>query len=83
MDDFAKTLKLFVNPWSDETELIENRLDILVEEFAYMAAVQAAASKGLQIVSVAMDHKGMRSEGPGDCSASSVIGTTAWARGRI
>ncbi|KAI9795786.1 MAG: hypothetical protein M1833_006807 [Piccolia ochrophora] len=64
-DGFAKTVELLSNEWVEEKDWIREREGILVEEFCYMAAAQAARPKGLQIVPVALDAEGMRDDGPG------------------
>ncbi|KAI9818260.1 MAG: hypothetical protein M1832_004476 [Thelocarpon impressellum] len=64
-DGFDKALQVFSDEWSAEKDWVRDRQGILVEEFAYMNAIQAAAPRGLQIVPVAMDGEGMRDRGPG------------------
>lgn len=64
-DGFNKALETLSNEWSEEKDWPRDREGILVEEFAYMNAIQAAAPRGLQIVPVAMDGEGMMFEGPG------------------
>ncbi len=64
-DGFAKSLDLLSDVWSEETDWVRERPGMLVEEFAYMNAIQAAAPRGLQIVPVTMDDVGMCSDGPG------------------
>lgn len=64
-DGFAKSLSLVSNEWSERTNSIAERGGILVEQFAYMNAIQAAAPRGLQIIPVSMDTQGMRKDGPG------------------
>ena len=64
-DGFNKALETLSNEWSAEKDWVEKREGILVEEFAYMNAIQAAAPRGLQIVPVAMDGEGMMYEGSG------------------
>jgi len=41
-DGFSKVLQAFINDWSEERDWIRERPALLVEEFAYMNAVQAA-----------------------------------------
>lgn len=53
------------NTWSAERDWIQERPGILVEEFAYMNAVQAARPRGLQVVPVTIDLEGMLPTGPG------------------
>ncbi|KAI9884186.1 MAG: hypothetical protein M1823_004025 [Watsoniomyces obsoletus] len=64
-DGFAKSLDLLSDVWSEEKDWIRERPGMLVEEFAYMNAIQAAAPRGLQIVPITMDYVGMCSDGPG------------------
>ncbi|KAI9676017.1 MAG: hypothetical protein M1817_000760 [Caeruleum heppii] len=64
-DGFAKALELLSNDWSEQRDWIRDRDGILVEEFAYMNAIQAAAPRGLQIVPVKMDGEGMKGSGDG------------------
>ena len=62
-DGFAKSLETLSNTWSagDPVHLKEG---MLVEEFAYMNAIQAARPRGLNIVPVAIDEEGMCPDGP-------------------
>ncbi|KAL9125130.1 MAG: hypothetical protein Q9217_005619 [Psora testacea] len=62
-DGFAKSLEALSNTWS-EGDPIHMREGMLVEEFAYMNAIQAARPRGLNIVPVAVDEEGMCPEGP-------------------
>ncbi|SMR59943.1 unnamed protein product [Zymoseptoria tritici ST99CH_1A5] len=64
-DGFSKALQAFNNEWSEEKDWIRDREGILVEEFAYMNAVQAARPRGLNVVPVGIDDEGMRAAGPG------------------
>lgn len=64
-DGFMKALQLLSNEWSEKKDWVRDREGLLVEEFAYMNAIQAAAHRGLQIVPVGMDREGMRADGPG------------------
>ncbi|KAI9820492.1 MAG: hypothetical protein M1826_000891 [Phylliscum demangeonii] len=64
-DGFVKALQLLSNEWADGVDRIQDRQGLLVEEFAYMNAIQAAAPRGLNIVPVAMDEEGMRPDGRG------------------
>ncbi|KAK4621541.1 Aromatic amino acid aminotransferase [Fulvia fulva] len=64
-DGFSKVLQAFTNEWSADKDWIRDKENILVEEFAYMAAVQAGKPRGLGIVPVAIDDEGMLAEGPG------------------
>ncbi|KAI9722986.1 MAG: hypothetical protein M1812_001435 [Candelaria pacifica] len=62
-DGFAKTLEALSNEWNEEKDWIREREGMLVEEYAYMNAVQAARPRGLNIVPVGMDEEGMRASG--------------------
>ncbi|KAI9750829.1 MAG: hypothetical protein M4579_006291 [Chaenotheca gracillima] len=62
-DGFSKTLEALSNEWSEEKDWIREREGLLVEEFCYMNAIQAAKPRGLQIVPVALDGEGMIAEG--------------------
>lgn len=64
-DGFAKTIEALSNTWSEETDSIREREGLLVEEFAYMNAIQAARPRGLNIVPVAIDAEGMKANGKG------------------
>lgn len=64
-DGFIKAIQLLSNEWSEKKDWVRDREGLLVEEFAYMNAIQAAAPRGLQIVPVGVDREGMRRDGPG------------------
>ncbi|KAK5151161.1 hypothetical protein LTR04_006665 [Oleoguttula sp. CCFEE 6159] len=64
-DGFSKALQALSNEWSEEKDWIREREGLLVEEFAYMNAVQAARPRGLNIVPVAIDDEGMKATGKG------------------
>lgn len=64
-DGFAKALELLSNPWIEGKDWARDREGLLVEEFAYMNAVQAAWPRGLSINPVAMDSEGMLADGSG------------------
>jgi DNA-binding transcriptional MocR family regulator len=64
-DGFAKTVEALSNVWSEERDWIREREGILVEEFAYMNAVQTARPRGLNIVPVRIDLEGMLPGGDG------------------
>lgn len=64
-DGFAKTLLALTNEWSEEKDWIRDREGLLVEEFCYMNAVQAAIPRGMNIAPVGIDDEGMRAEGKG------------------
>ena len=64
-DGFAKTLDALTNTWSEERSPIDEKEGLLVEEFEYMNAIQAARPRGMNIVPVALDDEGMCAQGPG------------------
>lgn len=64
-DGFAKTLEALTNVWSEEKSSVREKEGLLVEEFAYMNAIQAARPRGLNIAPVAVDDEGMCAQGPG------------------
>lgn len=64
-DGFAKTIDALSNIWDEERDWIREREGILVEEFAYMNAVQTTRPRGLNIVTVKLDLEGMTPYGQG------------------
>ena len=64
-DGFAKSLEALTNPWDANRDWIREREGMLVEEYAYMNAVQAARPRGLNIVPVKIDDEGMAADGKG------------------
>lgn len=64
-DGFAKTIEALSNTWAENQDWIRDREGLLVEEFAYMNAIQAARPRGLNIVPVAIDAEGMLASGKG------------------
>lgn len=64
-DGFSKTLEALTNTWAENRDWIRDREGLLVEEFAYMNAIQAARPRGLNIVPVAIDSEGMLASGKG------------------
>ena len=64
-DGFAKTLEALTDIWDETKDPIEERGGMLVEEFAYMNAIQAASPRGMNIIIVAIDEEGMKADGPG------------------
>jgi DNA-binding transcriptional MocR family regulator len=64
-DGFAKTLEVFVNPWSPERDPIEERPGMLVETFVYANVLAQALPKGVQTVAVRADSGGMCAAGEG------------------
>jgi len=63
-DGFSKTLDALSNTWNVDRDWIGYKEGLLVEEFCYMNAVQAARPRGLNIVPVAVDDEGMCPNGP-------------------
>lgn len=57
-DGWSKVLQVLSNEWDDEGD-VNKRQGILVEEFTYSCAAEAARVRGLNVVSVAMDQYGM------------------------
>ena len=64
-DGFAKTIEALSNIWIENRDWVKDREGLLVEEFAYMNAVQSARPRGLNIVPVAIDGEGMLGAGKG------------------
>ncbi len=64
-DGFAKAIEALSNVWSEEKDWLREREGLLVEEFAYMNAIQTARPRGLNIVPVAIDEEGMKADGKG------------------
>lgn len=64
-DGFAKTVEAFNNIWVEDRDPIASKEGILVEEFAYMTAVQTARPRGMNVATVAIDDEGMCARGPG------------------
>ena len=62
-DGFAKSIEALSNVWDEKRDRIRDREGLLVEEFAYMNAIQAARPRGLNIVPVAVDDEGMLAAG--------------------
>lgn len=58
-DAWAKVLQVLSNEWDDLTSDVKNRQGILVEEFTYSCAAEAARVRGLNIVPMTMDEYGM------------------------
>lgn len=57
-DGWNKVLQVLSNEWS-ETDPIENRQSLLVEEFTYALSTETANVRGLNIVDIKMDRDGM------------------------
>jgi DNA-binding transcriptional MocR family regulator len=65
-DGFSKTIQCFTNAWSAERgDPVALREGMLVEEFAYMNAVQTVQPYGVNVAAVALDTQGMVAHGPG------------------
>ena len=64
-DGFAKAIQAFTNEWSEHTDSVLQKEGLLVEEFAYMNAIQTARPRGMNIVPVKMDMFGMCVQGRG------------------
>lgn len=64
-DGFSKVLMALTNEWSEEKDWIRDKEHLLVEEFAYMNAIQAAKPRGMGVVPVKIDDEGMLADGPG------------------
>jgi DNA-binding transcriptional MocR family regulator len=64
-DGFSKAIQCFNNEWSEGRDPIDEREGMLVEEFAYMNAIQATKPRGMNIVPVTIDAQGMLAKGPG------------------
>ena len=64
-DGFSKTIEALSNVWNESKDPVEERGGMLVEEFAYMNAIQTASPRGLNIVPVTVDAEGMKAEGAG------------------
>ena len=64
-DGFSKTIEALSNTWNEDRDWIGYKEGLLVEEFCYMNAIQAARPRGLNIVPVAIDEEGMMAYGEG------------------
>lgn len=64
-DGLAKVIDTLSNPWHEERDCVREREGMLVEQFAYMNAVQTARPRGLNIVPVKVDNEGMMPYGEG------------------
>ncbi|KAF2663262.1 aromatic amino acid aminotransferase [Microthyrium microscopicum] len=64
-DGFSKALQCFNNEWSEGVNPVSEREGLIVEEFAYMNAIQSARPRGMNILPIAMDDEGMLAKGPG------------------
>lgn len=79
-DGFSKTIQCFNNEWTEGRDPIEEREGLLVEEFAYMNAVQTARPRGMNIVAVRLDDDGMVPDGPG--GLEDVLANWDFSKGR-
>ncbi|KAL9614452.1 MAG: hypothetical protein Q9167_001055 [Letrouitia subvulpina] len=64
-DGFAKTIEALSNVWDKDHDRLDEREGLIVEEFSYMNAIQAARPRGLNIVPVNIDDEGMKAGGKG------------------
>lgn len=64
-DGFAKTLDMFVDPWSPGRDPVETRPGLLCETFVYGNVLSQAQPRGVQAVPVKADAGGMVADGPG------------------
>lgn len=64
-DGFSKAIDALSNIWIEGRDQTGDREGLLVEQFAYMGAVQTARPRGLNIVPVAIDEEGMLANGKG------------------
>ena len=64
-DGFSKTIDALSNTWNADRDWVGHREGLLVEQFCYMNAIQAARPRGLNIVPVAIDDEGMLAHGKG------------------
>ena len=64
-DGFSKAIEALSNTWNEDRDWVGYREGLLVEEFCYMNAIQAARPRGLNIVPVAIDGEGMVAYGKG------------------
>ncbi|POS80289.1 aromatic amino acid aminotransferase [Diaporthe helianthi] len=79
-DGMAKTLELFVDPWSPETGDVRDRPGLLCETFMYANVLSQSQPKGVQIVPVKADDGGMVATGPG--SLDDVLTNWDYSKGR-
>jgi len=64
-DGFSKAIEALSNTWNEDRDWIGYKEGLLVEEFCYMNAIQAARPRGLNIVPVAIDDEGMKADDKG------------------
>lgn len=64
-DGMAKTLEMFVNPWSPEVHDVRDRPGLLCETFVYGNVLSQSLPRGVQIAPVEADAGGMLATGPG------------------
>ena len=79
-DGFAKAVDALVNEWVEGRDSISMKEGLLVEEFAYMNAIQAARPRGLNIVPVKVDEEGMTASGKG--GLADVLANWDYAQGQ-
>ena len=64
-DGFFKSVEALSDVWVENKDPVEDRQGIIVGEFSYMNAIQAARPRGLNIVPVTIDGEGMTAGGEG------------------
>ena len=79
-DGFAKTLDALTNEWVEGRDPLSEKEGLLVEEYAYMNAIQAARPRGLNIVPVKVDEEGMTASGKG--GLADVLANWDYAKGQ-
>lgn len=79
-DGFAKTLEMFVDPWSPAIHDVRDRPGLLCETFVYGSILSQSRPRGVQIVSVKADSGGMVATGPG--SLEDVLVNWDYSKGR-
>jgi len=79
-DGFSKTLSIFVDSWIEGVNDIRDRPGLLVEPFVYGIALSEGVPRGIQVVPVEADGKGMLVDGPG--GLETVLGNWDFSKGR-
>ena len=64
-DGLSKVFEAFFNHWDKDRDWIREREGLLVEEFAYSAAVSQCKPRDVNVVAVAIDEEGMCAYGKG------------------
>ena len=65
LQGFQKALQCLNNEWVPGRDPIERKEGLLVEEFAYMNAIQSARPRGMNVCPVRVDDEGMCAEEEG------------------